>query len=81
MSDLFQIYNSFLAVFPHFLQPYVSFTLGILLVLSIVQIVRRQFVWLIVLIILLPASVPILQHVGSVLLMALKYLFGGHTTA
>lgn len=79
MGDLQQIYNNFLVVFPEALRPYVSLAVGVFLVVAIVQVLRKEFIWLIVLIILLPASVPILKGVATTLLAFLKYLFGVDT--
>lgn len=69
------IFTSFVSAFPHFLQPYVSVLVGIFLIFTVVQIIRRQFVWLIALAILLPSSVAILRSVVEALAGLLRYLF------
>lgn len=70
-----EIYTSFVSAFPSFLQPYVSILVGVFLVVTVVQIIRRQFVWLIALVVLLPSSLQILRSVGDVLASVLRYLF------
>ncbi len=72
------IFTSFVSAFPHFLQPYVAILVGVFLVFTLVQIIRRQFVWLIALVILLPSSVAILRSVGEALAGMLRYLFSMH---
>ena len=79
MGSLQQIYDSFLVAFPEPLRPYISLAVGVCLVVAIVQVLRKEFIWLIVLIILLPESVPILKGVATTLLAFLQYLFGAHT--
>lgn len=76
MNQIQSIYNSFLSHFPVGLHPYISIVLGIVLFISIVQVLRKEFLWLILLIILLPASVPILKGIFDALIEVLKYLFG-----
>lgn len=77
LNDILQIYLSFLTHVPEQFRGYVSILLGLFIIYSIVQIIRQQFIWIIVLIILLPASVPILQGVVSGVLGFIKFLFGG----
>ncbi len=69
------IFTKFVSVFPQFLQPYVSVLVGVFLVITVIQIIRRQFVWLIALVILLPSSLAILRSVGNVLADVLRFLF------
>ena len=76
LTQIQDIYNRFLAFFPAQFHPYVSLILGIVLVISIIQVLRKEFVWLIILVVLLPASVPILKGIAEVIVSALKYLFG-----
>ncbi|QQS23301.1 hypothetical protein IPM19_01915 [bacterium] len=69
-------YNQVLGYFPDFLHPFISIGLAIFLIYSIFQVLRKDFIWLIALVLLLPASVPILQEVWEVLLAVIKYLLG-----
>lgn len=76
LGDIQALYLKFLAYFPPEFQPYISIILGVLLFVSIVQVLRKEFIWLIFLVVLLPASVPILKGIAEVLITVLKYLFG-----
>lgn len=76
LAQIHEIYNKFLSYFPAEFHPYISIILGILLVISIVQVIRQQFIWIILLVVLLPASIPILKDVASALLSVVKFLFG-----
>lgn len=69
-------YNQILGYFPNFLHPFISIGLAIFLIYSIFQVLKRNFIWLIVLVLLLPASVPILKAVWAALLSVIKYLIG-----
>ncbi len=76
MQYLQELYTQFLGYFPNFLQPFVSVALAVLLVYSIFQALKRNFLYLIVLVVLLPASVPILKGVWEALLNVIKFLLG-----
>ncbi len=76
LTDLFSFYDRFLSLFPQGVHSFISFAVGVLILYAIFQILKREFIWLIVLVVLLPASVPILKQLGSVLLSLLRYVFG-----
>ena len=76
MQYLQNLYNQFLSYFPGFLHPVISIIVVIFLVYSIVQLLKRNFIWLIVLVVLLPASIPILKNVVDVLVSLIKFLLG-----
>ena len=59
MDSIFKIYTQFLNYFPTSLHPIVSFLLAILLVYGIIKVIQKEFVYIIVLVVLLPASLPI----------------------
>ncbi len=76
MEALEELYQNFLNYFPAFFQPIVSIGLAVLLVYAVFQSLRRNFIFLIVLVVLLPASIPILKDVAEVLIRVVKYLLG-----
>ena len=76
MEFLTELYNQFLSFFPNFLHPFISIAVVIFLVYSIVQALKRNFIFLIVLVVLLPASIPILKNVVDILIGFIKYLLG-----
>ncbi len=76
MQFLQDLYNQFLGFFPSFLHPIISIAVVVFLVYSIIQTVKRNFIWLILLIILLPASIPVLKTVVDVLIKFIKWLLG-----
>lgn len=77
LSDVAQIYVSFLSHVPGQYRGLVSILLALFIIYSIIQIIRQQFIWIIVLIVLLPTSVPILQGIASGVVRFIKFLFGG----
>ncbi len=74
MNQIIDLYNQFVNVFPKGWQWAVSVTLAVLLAVAIFKVVKRQFIYIILLIVLLPASVPILKNVWANLLELLKFL-------
>jgi hypothetical protein len=76
MEYLQDLYQQFLNFFPTWLHPFISIAVVIFMVYSIVQALKRNFVFLIALVILLPASVPILKSVVDIVIGFLKYLLG-----
>jgi hypothetical protein len=76
MDYLQNLYTQFLSHFPGFLHPIISLVLVILLVYSIFQTLKRNFIFIILLIVLLPASIPILKSVWEGILAVIKLLLG-----
>ena len=76
MEFLTELYNQFLGFFPDFLHPFISIAVVIFLVYSIVQAIKQNFIWLILLVLLLPASIPIIKNVVDILIGFIKYLLG-----
>lgn len=58
------------------MHPIISIIVVIFLVYSIVQALKRNFIFLIVLVVLLPASIPILKNVVDILIGFIKWLLG-----
>jgi hypothetical protein len=74
ISEIYSIYNQFLNIFPQQLHWAVSLVLAAFLVLAIFQTLKRNFIWIILLVILLPASLPILHGVWEGALEIIKFL-------
>jgi len=74
LQQIYSIYDQFLGYFPQNLHGIVSLALASLLVFGIYKVLRRQLVYLILLIILLPASVPILKNIWEQLFVLIKFL-------
>ena len=74
METLQELYNKFLGFFPVFMQPGISIVLAVFLVYSAFQVIKRNFVYLILLVILLPAAIPILKSIFNNLMSVIRYL-------
>lgn len=74
-QNIYGIYNQFLGYFPSSLHGLISFALGILLVVGIYKVLKRQLIYLVLLVILLPAAGPIMKNIWEQLLEVLKFLF------
>ncbi len=75
MAEIQKLYLDFLNMFPAFLQPFVSIALAALFIYSIFQTIKRNFIWLILIVIMLPASIPILKGVFEAVVTFAKFLF------
>lgn len=76
MEILQDLYQNFLNYFPPFWHPIISVGLAVFFVYSVFQVLKQNFIFLIVLVVLLPASIPILKEVIEVLVNIVKYLLG-----
>jgi hypothetical protein len=74
MDQIFSIYEQFLSYFPSSIHGFISLGLAVLFVIGIIKVLKRQFIYLILLIILLPASIPILQNIWESLVTVVKFL-------
>jgi len=76
MQQIQGLYTQFLSLFPPVLHPLISVILVIVIVYSLVQVLRRNFIFLIILVILLPASVPLLRSVWQGIVDLIRFLLG-----
>jgi len=74
LSDIQSLYLQFLTNFPVSLRPLISIGLAVLIVYSIFKVIKKDWIFLIALIILLPASQPILQSVWQGIVVFIKFL-------
>ncbi len=74
LDSVYAIYGQFLNYFPEKVHGLVSLFLAVLLIVGIYKVLRRQLIYLVLLIILLPASVPILKNIWEQILEFLKFL-------
>jgi len=73
-DQIISIYNQFISIFPVNIQWIISLVIFIVVVKWTIDLVKQNIIWLILLIILLPASIPILRSVFDGLLTFLGYL-------
>jgi hypothetical protein len=74
LVDIQNIYLEFLNNFPVGLRPVISIGVAVLIVYSIFKVVKKDWIFLIALVILLPASQPILQSVWQGIVVFIKFL-------
>jgi hypothetical protein len=74
LADIQSLYLQFLNNFPPSLQPIISIGLAVLIVYSIFKVLKQDWIFLIALIVLLPASVPILEGVWQEVVVIIKFL-------
>jgi hypothetical protein len=74
MDQLISIYNQFLSYFPPSLHGWISLGLAILIIIGIIKVIKRDFIYLILLVVLLPASWPILKNVWDSVAKMIKFL-------
>jgi hypothetical protein len=76
LERVYELYYRFLAYFPPSLHGVVSFALAVLLIYAAYKVIKRNFVYLILLVLLLPQSVPILKTLWQSVYEFLKFLLG-----
>jgi hypothetical protein len=74
LGQFSSLYQQFLTNFPEQFHWLVSLILAGLLVFAIFQTIKRNFIWIILLIILLPASIPILTNIWESVVDVVKFL-------
>lgn len=67
-------YNQFLAIFPAPLQWLITFIVIVGLIVGFINLIRTNALFLILLVVLIPAFIPILQHFFSDLYNFFLYL-------
>lgn len=70
-----ELYIQFLANFPVGLQPIVSGVLGAIIIYTVFRIIKRDFIFILALVILVPTSIPVLKSIWAGLVTVIKYLF------
>jgi hypothetical protein len=74
MDQIISIYGQFLSFFPSSIHGVVSLVLAILIIYSIFKVLKHNFIYLILLVILLPASQPILKNLWQGAVNLVKFL-------
>ena len=74
MDQIYSIYNQFLSYFPSELHGVVSLGLAALIAIAFFKIIKKEFVYIILLVVLLPASLPILKNIWESLVNIIKFL-------
>ena len=68
------LYEQFLAKFPIQFQPFISMVVAGLIIYSIFRLIQRDFVYIIVLVVLVPTSIPVIQSIWTGLVSIIKFL-------
>lgn len=74
MQQIQNLYLEFLANFPVGVRPVISIVLAVFLVYSIFKVIKKDFLYIIALIVLLPASKSILMNVWEGIVAFIKFL-------
>ncbi len=74
MNEIQNLYLQFLNNFPASARPIISIAFAVLLMYSIFKVIKKDFIFIIALVVLLPASVPILKSVWEGVVALVKFL-------
>jgi len=74
MDQIFSIYNQFLNYFPSNFHGIVSLALAVLIIIGVFKVIKKDFIYLILLVVLLPASIPILKSIWDSISSLVKFL-------
>ncbi|MFA6081822.1 MAG: hypothetical protein WC773_00190 [Patescibacteria group bacterium] len=76
MNQIFTYYDKFLTMFPDPWHPYVSIAILIAMAVIVFRFWKVEIVGIILLIIFVPASIPILRNLGQTLLQFANHIIG-----
>jgi len=74
MDMLFRAYDTFINNFPAQYQWIVSLGLLAIIVIGLFQLIKKSLLWLFLLILFVPAVIPILSKLGQGILQFLQYI-------
>ena len=69
------LYLQFLHNFPVQFQSIISIGFALLFIYAIYRIIKRDFIYIILLVVLVPTSVPVLQSIWGGIVMLIKFMF------
>lgn len=76
MNEIQNLYLQFLGNFPEGIRPVVSIVLAAFIIYSIFKVIKKDWIFIVVLIVLLPSSVPILKSVWQGVVGFVKFMLG-----
>lgn len=76
MDFLFKAYDAFIGNFATQYQGLISLGLLAIIIIVLFHLVRKNILWLVLLVIFVPASLPILRKIGEGILLFLQYILG-----
>lgn len=76
MDILFTAYDNFIANFPTQYQGLISLGLLAVIVIGLFHLIKKSLLWLFLLALFVPASLPLLSKIGQSILDFLKYVAG-----
>lgn len=68
-------YLQFLHYFPVQFQSIVSIGFALLFIYAVIRILKKDFIFIVLLVILVPTSIPVLQSIWEGLFMLVKFMF------
>jgi len=74
LADIQNLYLEFLNNFPAELRPIISLGVAVLLVYAIFKVVKKDWIYIVVLVVLLPGSVPFLKSIWEGVVTFVKFL-------
>jgi len=67
MNKIIDIYNQGLALIPPQYRTILAVIVLIILVFSLIKFLRKNFIWIILFLLLLPAAYPAIKQIGAIL--------------
>jgi hypothetical protein len=78
MQVLYTTYNQILAYFPSQIHGLISLILAVLLIYAIFKVLESEFIFIILVVVLLPASIPIFNNLWVSFTNFVLYLLAHH---
>jgi len=74
LDKIINFYEEFLTVFPSHLHFWISIAIFVVMVFWVFKLIKKNLIWIILLVFFIPASIPLLKQIGQGFLEFLKYL-------
>ncbi len=74
LDKLYTLWLDFIALFPSSIRWIISLVIFIVLAKAIFNLVKKSFIWLLLLILFVPASVPLIKEIFIAIIEFLKFI-------
>jgi len=74
LEKIINFYEEFLSVFPSQLHFWISLAIFVVIIIWFLKLMQKNIIWIILLVLFIPASIPLLKQIGQGILEFLQYL-------
>lgn len=75
LTQIYSLWSQFISIFPESIRWLIALIVFIFLLKLVIDLVKKNFIWLLLLIVFVPASLPLLKEIFNWLFNLLKFIF------